>query len=148
MNIINIASNLYDIQLDLKGTNFTSTLSSWVYKDDDLCFIVDTGPTSVIDSLKLALNKIGFEKNDLKYIFLSHIHMDHAGGVGELIKYFPKAHVICHPKGIKHLINPKKLWEGSLKVLGKVAELYGEIIPIPEDRISYRRYCKWENQGN
>ncbi len=138
MNIINVASNLYDIQLDLKGTNFTSTLSSWVFKEDNLCFLVDTGPKSAITSLKHALDKIGIQENDLNYILLTHIHMDHAGGVGELIKSFPKAQIICHPKGIKHLIDPKKLWEGSLKVLGKVAELYGEIIPVPEDRISYQ----------
>ena len=138
MNIINISPNFHDIQLDLKGTNFTSTLSSWAYKNDSLCFLVDTGPTSAIGSLKLALDKIGIKENDLKYILLTHIHMDHAGGVGELLKSFPKARVICHPKGIKHLINPKRLWMGSLKVLGKVAELYGEIIPVPEDRISYQ----------
>lgn len=138
MNIINVASNLYDIQLDLKGTNFTSKLSSWAYKDNNLCFLVDTGPKSAIDSLKHALDKIGIKENDLNYILLTHIHIDHAGGIGELIKFFPKAQVICHPKGIKHLIDPEKLWEGSLKVLGKVAELYGEIIPVPEDRISYQ----------
>ena len=139
MNIIKITSNFHDIQLNLKGTNFTSTLSSWAYKDEKLCFLVDTGPTSSIESLKHALDKIGIKKNDLKYILLSHIHMDHAGGVGKLLKYFPKAQVICHPKGIKHLINPKKLWEGSLKVLGEVAELYGEITPVPEDRIRYQQ---------
>jgi len=138
MKIIKITPNFYDIQLDLKGTNFTSTLSSWAYKDDELCFLLDTGPTATIDTLKYALNKIGIKENDLNYILISHIHQDHAGGVGELIKSFPKAQVICHPRGIKHLINPKKLWEGSLKVLGKVAELYGEIIPVPEDRIFYQ----------
>lgn len=138
MKIIRITPNFHDIQLDLKGTNFTSTLSSWAYKDDNLCFLVDIGPTSAIGSLKQALDKLNIKENDLQYIFLSHIHMDHAGGVGKLLKYYPKAQVICHPKGIKHLINPEKLWEGSLKVLGKVAELYGEIIPVPEDRISYQ----------
>ncbi len=138
MKIVNITSNFHDIQLDLKGTNFTSTLSSWAFKDDNLCFLVDTGPTSAIDSLKIALDKIGIKKNDLKYILITHIHQDHAGGVGKLIKSFPRAQIICHPKGIKHLINPKKLWEGSLKVLGKVAELYGEIIPVPEERIGYQ----------
>ncbi|MFW9823461.1 MAG: MBL fold metallo-hydrolase [Candidatus Thorarchaeota archaeon] len=138
MNIIKISSNFHEIQLDLKGTNFTSTLSSWVFKDDELCFLLDTGPTSSIDSMELALNKIGIRQNDLQYILISHIHQDHAGGVGKLINSFPKAQVICHPRGIKHLINPKRLWEGSLKVLGKVAELYGEILPVPEDRIFYK----------
>ncbi|KKN36972.1 hypothetical protein LCGC14_0768140 [marine sediment metagenome] len=140
MNIINVASNLYDIQLDLKGTNFTSTLSSWAYKDDNLCFLVDTGPKSAINSLKHALDKIGIKENDLNYILLTHIHLDHAGGVGELIKFFPQAQVICHPKGIKHLINPERLWEGSLKVLGDVARAYGKMMPVPEDRIEFQKF--------
>ena len=140
MKIINITPNFHDIQLDLKGTNFTSTLSSWVYKDDNLCFLLDTGPMSSLDSLKFALNKIGIIKNDLQYIFLSHIHMDHAGGVGELIKLYPNAQVVCHPKGIKHLINPEKLYEGSIKVLGEVAKLYGKITPVPEERLTFQEY--------
>lgn len=140
MSIINAAPNLYDIRLGLKGTNFTSLLSSWVYKDNDLCFVVDPGPTSVNNSLKQALNNLGVNNAELDYILLTHIHMDHAGGTGELIKFFPNAQVICHPNGIKHMINPKKLWEGSLKVLGDVANLYGEITPIPKDRIMNQEF--------
>jgi len=138
MSIFNVAPNLYDIHLNIEGTNFTSTLSSWVYKDNNLCFLVDTGPTSVIDSLKKALDNLGINKMDLDYILLTHIHMDHAGGVGELVKSFPNAKVICHPKGIKHMINPEKLWEGSLNLLGDMARLYGKITPIPEDRIRHK----------
>ena len=140
MSIINAAPNLYDVRLGLKGTNFTSLLSSWVYKDKELCFLVDPGPTSVVDSLKQALDTLGIGKTDLDCILLTHIHMDHAGGTGELIKSFPNSQVICHPRGIKHLINPKKLWEGSLKVLGDVAELYGQITPVPKNRISNKKF--------
>ena len=140
MSIINAAPNLYDIRLGLKGTNFTSLLSSWVYKDNDLCFVVDPGPTSVISSLKQALDTLSISKTDLDYVLLTHIHMDHAGGTGELIKFFPNAQVICHPNGIKHMINPKRLWEGSLKVLGDVANLYGKITPILKDRITNQEF--------
>jgi glyoxylase-like metal-dependent hydrolase (beta-lactamase superfamily II) len=138
MSISNVAPHLYDVQLSIPGTDFTSLLSSWVYYNDDLCFLVDPGPRSVINSLKKALQSIGIGKSDLKYVLLTHIHMDHAGGVGELIKSFPQAQVICHPRGIKHLINPDKLWEGSLKVLGEVAKIYGKITPVPEDRIGFQ----------
>jgi glyoxylase-like metal-dependent hydrolase (beta-lactamase superfamily II) len=54
-----------------------------------------------------------------------------------LLKSFPQAQVICHPLGIKHLIDPEKLWQGSRKVLGKLAEAYGEIVPVPEANISF-----------
>ncbi|MHA1942049.1 MAG: MBL fold metallo-hydrolase [Promethearchaeota archaeon] len=134
MSISNVGPNLHEIRLDLEGPRFTSFLSSWVYLDDNLCFVVDTGPSSVIDSLQQTLNSLDVTKDDLDYVLLSHIHMDHAGGVGKLIKSFPRAQVICHPKGIQHLINPEQLWKGSIKVLGDVAKSYGKIIPVPEDR--------------
>jgi glyoxylase-like metal-dependent hydrolase (beta-lactamase superfamily II) len=140
MSIINVAPNLHEIRLGLKGTHFTLLLSSWLYKDKDLCFLVDPGPSSVTNSLKQALGSLKIKKKELDYILLTHIHMDHAGGTGKLIKSFPYAQVICHPNGIKHMINPKKLWEGSQKVLGDVAHLYGEIPEIPEDRIMNQEF--------
>ncbi|MFW9824473.1 MAG: MBL fold metallo-hydrolase [Candidatus Thorarchaeota archaeon] len=140
MSISKVAPYLYDVRLSIPGTDFTSLLSSWVYYDENLCFLVDPGPYVVIDSLYKALQSIGIRNSELKYVLLTHIHMDHAGGVGELIRSFPRAQVICHPRGIKHLIDPKQLWEGSLKVLGQVAKLYGKITPVPEDRIRSRDF--------
>jgi len=131
MEIKTIDSNLKCINLD----NFINT---WVYISDSLCFLVDPGPTVFINSLKKSLDHLKIKKNDLDYILLTHPHIDHAGGVGKLLNFFPKAKIICHPKGIKHLVNPKKLWEGSLRVLGKEAEFYGKIEPVPENRIKYQ----------
>ncbi len=129
-------NNLSCIDLDqpaLEG--FRQFVSCWLYQSEPLTFIVDPGPLSTIPHL---LNKLR-EKDvrQLDYILLTHIHIDHAGGTGELLKSFPAAQVICHPQGIKHLINPEKLWQGSQKVLGKLAEVYGEIIPVPEKNISF-----------
>ncbi|KKK42972.1 MAG: hypothetical protein Lokiarch_30830, partial [Candidatus Lokiarchaeum sp. GC14_75] len=62
-----------------------------------------------------------------------------AGGVGELIKSFSGAKIICHPRAFKHLINPERLWEGSLKVLGDVAKSYGKMEPVSEDRIEFQK---------
>ena len=123
--------NLYCINVG----NFINT---WVYKDEKVCFLVDPGPSVTTNLLKKKIKKLKIGINDVKYILLTHIHLDHAGGVGKLISYFPHSKVICHPNGIKHLINPKKLWEGSLKVLGREAEYYGKIEPVPEDRIQFQ----------
>jgi len=123
---------------NLKFINLDNFINTWVYISDNLCFLVDPGPTVFIKSLKKSLDYLKIEKNDLNYILLTHPHIDHAGGVGKLLSFFPQAKVICHPRGIKHLINPKKLWEGSLKVLGNAAEFYGKIEPVPEDRILYQ----------
>jgi len=126
------------IDSNLKYINLDNFIYTWVYKSDDLCFLVDPGPTVFIDVLKKGLDHLKIRKKDLNYILLTHPHIDHAGGVGKLLNFFPRAIIICHPKGIKHLINPKKLWESSLKALGKAAEFYGKIEPVPEERIKYQ----------
>lgn len=123
---------------NLKFINLDNFINTWVYISDKLCFLVDPGPTVFINSLRKSLDYLKIGINDLDYILLTHPHIDHAGGVGKLLNFFPHAKIICHPRGIKHLINPKKLWEGSLKVLGKAAEFYGKIEPVPEDRIFFQ----------
>lgn len=129
-------TKLHCIDLDqplLEG--FTKFISAWVYQGDDCTLLVDPGPLSSIPFLLAELEKLGVSRLD--YILLTHIHIDHAGGTGKLLERFPEARVICHPDGIKHLVDPEKLWQGSLKVLGKMAEAYGEIIPVPSARISF-----------
>lgn len=140
MNILKVDKNLYDIRLDLEEVQIRNFISSWVYKDKDLCFLVDPGPALIIKRLKQGLDKLGIRKNDLNFILLTHIHLDHAGGIGHLVSLYPQAQVICHPRGIKHLINPEKLWEGSLKILGDMARIYGKVKPVPENRIKYQNY--------
>ncbi|MCK4536940.1 MAG: MBL fold metallo-hydrolase, partial [Desulfuromonadales bacterium] len=128
--------NLTCIDLDqpsLEG--FRKFISCWLYRDEAISFIVDPGPLSTIPHLVDALQKHGVKHLD--YILLTHIHIDHAGGAGALFEHFPEARVICHPDGIRHMIEPEKLWQGSLKVLGTLAETFGEIIPVPKNRIGY-----------
>ena len=134
MQFYKINSNLYDIRLDLEKVGIKNFLSTWAYKDDNLCFIVDPGPSVLVDTLKKVLGTLKIGENDLDYILLTHIHIDHAGGTGKLISYFPDAKIVCHPKGIKHLINPEKLWDASVKTLGDMARIYEKINPIPEER--------------
>lgn len=114
---------------------FTKFISAWLYQGDNFTFLVDPGPLASIPHLLNQLKLKGVDKLD--YILLTHIHIDHAGGTGELLKSYPEAQVICHPQGIKHMVAPEKLWQGSLKVLGYMAEVYGEIIPVPKAQISF-----------
>ena len=81
------------------------------------------------------LRRHGIDRLD--YILLTHIHIDHAGGAGALLAEFPEARVVCHPEGMRHLAAPEKLWQGSLQVLGKTAEAYGEIVAVPEERLFF-----------
>lgn len=114
---------------------FRQFISSWCYRGDDYTLLVDPGPLSTIPQLFAELDRMGVQRLD--YILLTHIHIDHAGGTGALLEKFPEAHVFCHPEGIRHMIRPEKLWEGSRTVLGRLAEIYGPIIPVPEKQISF-----------
>lgn len=145
MKIYKINSNLYDIRLDLEKVGIKNFLSTWVYKDENICFVVDPGPTIVIDSLKKALIALGIDKNSLNYILLTHIHIDHAGGTGKLISYFPNTKVVCHLRGIKHLINPEKLWDASIASLGEMARIYEKMLPISQNRFSNLNDVEMQN---
>ena len=113
---------------------FRKFLSAWCYCSDALTFVVDPGPLSTIPHLYRELQRIGVVQLD--YILLTHIHIDHAGGTGALLELFPEATVVCHPAGSRHMVEPEKLWNGSVQVLGKrMTDVYGEIVAIPEERI-------------
>ncbi len=129
-------NNIHCIDLDqpqLEG--FRRFISAWLIAEEQFNAVVDPGPLSTIPVLVNALRQHGVEHLD--YILLTHIHIDHAGGTGELLKYYPEAQVICHPDGVAHLIAPEKLWQGSLQVLGEMAEIYGEIVAVPSGSISF-----------
>ena len=121
------------IDLDMDSLGYENFLSAWLHKGDRGNFLVDPGPAATIDHLVAEMHARGAETLD--WILLTHIHLDHAGGVGHLVRHFPEARVVCHEKAVEHLIDPARLQEGSLKVLGKVAEAYGEIRPVPADRV-------------
>ena len=127
--------NLTIVDLDQPLEGFYNFLNSWIYRKDGLTMAVDPGPRSTIPVLVEALKQLNVEKLD--YILLTHIHIDHAGGTGVLVEHFPEAKVICHPKGVRHMVDPSKLWEGSRKFLGKVADVYGEIAAVPEKNFIY-----------
>ena len=132
---LQINPHLFLINLPQKLEGFHDFISSWLYTDENISFLVDPGPAASIGVLEEALRAIGIEHLD--YILLTHIHIDHAGGAGKILACFPEAHVVCHPTGIQHMVNPARLWKGSLSVLGEIAKAYGEIASIPHGSISF-----------
>jgi len=98
---------------------------------------VDTGPNSGVPLLLDALRQKNVETADVDYVFLTHVHLDHAGGASEMMKHFDQAKLIIHPRGARHMIDPQKLIAGTIGVYGeeKFNRLYGNIEPIPEARI-------------
>ncbi len=120
--------------IDLETAGFESFIASYVLKGRKAA-IIETGPTSSVLNLLAGLNKLGVKLEDVTYVAVSHIHLDHAGGAGTLLKSLPNAKVIVHPRGAPHLANPEKLWQQSKLVLGNITELYGKPEPVPPERI-------------
>ncbi len=98
---------------------------------------VDTGTTLAVPLLLDALRAQNIRPTDVDYLLLTHIHLDHAGGAGALLRHLPNAKCVVHPRGAAHLSDPAKLVAGSKVVYGEeaFARLYGEIIPIAADRM-------------
>jgi glyoxylase-like metal-dependent hydrolase (beta-lactamase superfamily II) len=118
----------------LKPLGIENVIASYVLRGDKVA-VVETGPTTSIPNLFAGLQEIGIRNEEVEYVAVSHIHIDHAGGAGTLLQKLPNAKLIVHPRGAPHLIEPQKLWESTLQVLGKIAELYGKIQPVPKERI-------------
>ncbi|MGH8401650.1 MAG: MBL fold metallo-hydrolase [Gammaproteobacteria bacterium] len=98
---------------------------------------VDTGTTYSVPNLLAALERKGIKRDAVDYVLLTHVHLDHAGGAGELMRHLPAAKALVHPRGAGHLVDPAKLIAGTKAVYGatEFARLYGEIPPIPAERV-------------
>jgi glyoxylase-like metal-dependent hydrolase (beta-lactamase superfamily II) len=127
-----IGKNLFLIDLETGG--FKNLIASYVLKGKK-AIVVETGPTSSISTLLSGLKEINVKPEDVTYVAITHVHIDHSGGAGTLLKSLPNAKVIVHSKGAPHLADPSKLWLASVEVLEGVAEMFGEPEPVPEGRI-------------
>jgi len=127
-----IADDLFLIPLDLTITGFTEFISVWLYRGEKT-FLVDVGPSTTATDLLSALQELNVDHLD--YILLTHIHLDHAGAIGEIAETFSQTPIVCHPAALSHLVEPSRLWQGTKKVLGSMALEYGPIKPVAENRL-------------
>jgi len=98
--------------------------------------LIEAGPATSAETVVRGIKQLGVNPQDISYIIVTHIHMDHAGGAGVLLKDMPQAQVIVHHKGAKHLINPAALMKGTVEIMGKEQlERCGQAIPIEAYRV-------------
>jgi glyoxylase-like metal-dependent hydrolase (beta-lactamase superfamily II) len=133
MRVTKLEEHIYLIDVEPGGLeNF---IASYVLKGEQVA-IIETGPTSSVPNLLSGLEKLNVKLQDVAYVAVTHIHLDHAGGVGTLVKTLPSAKVVAHPAAAPHLVDPKKLWQQSREVQGKeITDLYLEPEPVPAERI-------------
>jgi glyoxylase-like metal-dependent hydrolase (beta-lactamase superfamily II) len=98
--------------------------------------LVETGSQSSVPTLLAELASLGVGPSDLAGVVVTHIHLDHAGGVGDVARAFPNATVYVHEKGARHLVDPERLVRSAGMVYGDLLDdLYGRLDPTPADRI-------------
>ncbi|MGZ0085647.1 MBL fold metallo-hydrolase [Caldibacillus thermoamylovorans] len=120
--------DLYDLGMPLRT-------GTYVLHEENLA-IVETGPSPSVPHLLAGLKALQIDPVDLRYIIVTHIHLDHAGGVGLLLQHCPNATVIVHPRGKRHLVDPSRLIAGAKAVYGAQFDaLFAPIVPVPEERV-------------
>ena len=111
---------------------------SYVIMEQQLT-IIETGPSPSVEYVKQGLKELGISLDEVRYIIVTHIHLDHAGGAGLLLQDCPNATLIVHPKGARHLADPSRLIAGARAVYGdNFDDLFNPIVPVPEQRIEIK----------
>jgi len=96
--------------------------------------LIEPGPATLIPAIQNGMKQLGMK--ELAYVIPTHIHIDHAGGIGSLAKLFPRADIIIHPKGARHVIDPTRLINSTRMAFGDNFEkFYGPILAVPESQV-------------
>jgi len=99
--------------------------------------VIDTGTAHAVPHVLTALEVKGIAPAQVDYVILTHVHLDHAGGAGQLMARFPNARLTVHPRGARHMIDPGRLIAATVAIYGEAEtrRVYGEILPVPKARV-------------
>lgn len=137
---------IHTIDCHYAGLDFVAC--SYLIVEGDRASFIETNTTHALPFLLGKLEELKIPKENVDYIIVTHVHLDHAGGASALLGVCPNAKILAHPKTAKHLINPVRLIQSSKMVYGEenFRKLYGEISPAPEGRVrvmSDREVLEW-----
>ncbi len=125
------------ITIDCEYLGQKQFAAAYMIVDGDRAAFVDNCTYQAVPKLLAALEDRGLTPEQVEYVIITHVHLDHAGGTSALMKACPNAKVLAHPRAAKHVIDPAKLVASASAVYGEArfTELYGTIEPVPEDRV-------------
>ncbi len=111
--------------------------AAYLVVQDGRAAFIDCGTNHSVPRLLDALHAAGLAEDAVDWLVLTHVHLDHAGGAGELMSRLPDARLVVHPRGARHMIDPSKLWAGASAVYGEAVmeRDYGRLRPVPAERV-------------
>ncbi|MET0066293.1 MAG: MBL fold metallo-hydrolase [Candidatus Thiodiazotropha sp.] len=129
----------YDHQITCIDTQYQrpGLAACYLVRSGDEAAFIDTGTSHSVPHLLNVLESKGIARSQVRYVIPTHVHLDHAGGVGRLMAALPEASLVIHPYGARHMIDPSKLTAGATAVYGAEAfeENFGALIPVAESRV-------------
>lgn len=122
--------------VDLLFQGFAGVIATVIFQADSGVTLVDPGPSSTLPVLRAALARAGIGVGDLTTLLLTHIHLDHAGASGTLVRQNPRLRVYVHEKGAPHMVDPTKLLASATRLYGDAMDrLWGEVLPVPSENL-------------
>jgi glyoxylase-like metal-dependent hydrolase (beta-lactamase superfamily II) len=123
---------MIDAQLYRQGQ-----VSTYLVVEGDRAAFVETGTAHSAPGLLQVLDWKGIPRENVDFVIPTHVHLDHAGGAGELMRHLPGARLVIHPRGARHMVDPAKLNAGAAAVYGEMEmeRLFGIVVPVAEDRV-------------
>jgi len=128
-----LGHGIYAIDTGFQRPRFDA---AYLMVEDGHAAFIDTGTNHAVPRLLAALNALGLAPEAVDWVIPTHVHLDHAGGVGLLMEALPRARALVHPRGLRHMVDPKALWLGALAVYGEeeMQRSYGKLVPVPAER--------------
>jgi glyoxylase-like metal-dependent hydrolase (beta-lactamase superfamily II) len=122
--------------IDLGFQGWDQVVHAYLLASPDELVLIETGPTSTLPALRAGIVAAGFDPARLTKILVSHIHLDHSGAAGAIVREQPDVSIFVHPVGAPHLINPSRLVNSAGRLYGdRMEALWGEVVSIPEERV-------------
>jgi len=130
-----VADGIYCVETGLYRHGLAAC---YLVRSKDRLAFVDTGTSNSVPLLLEVISQLGLTPEHVDYVIPTHVHLDHAGGAGDLMARCPEARLVIHPKGAPHMIDPSRLTAGATAVYGEegFAQAFGRLVPVPEERVT------------